>query len=189
MSELPGTGAGTASFDAPEPAPPGTPEDRGQHRRGKGLTIVIGVLLAAAVAATATAVILTHRPHHVQAQRHPLRGTIFLLRPGQCINSSLNGTAVAHVVPCTQPHDAQIYGIVPVAGRHWPGAAVLSEQARRGCQSKLNGYLNQQLPPVNVTEFYVYPDPGAWAAGGRSVICEIRGIQGKLTGPVQATSG
>jgi Septum formation len=189
MSESPGTGTGTTSFDAPEPASPGAPENPGPNRRGKVLTVLIGVLLVAAVAATATVVILTHRQHHVQAPAHPLRGTIFLLRPGQCINSALNGTAVAHVVSCTQAHDAQIYGIVPVAGGHWPGAAVLSKQARQGCQSKLNAYLNQQLPPVNVTEFYVYPDRGAWDAGGHSVICEIRGIQGRLTGPVRAASG
>jgi hypothetical protein len=33
------------------------------------------------------------------------------------------------------------------------------------------------------------PNPGAWAAGGRSVICEIRGTQGKLTGSVCASAG
>jgi hypothetical protein len=47
-----------------------------------------------------------------------------------------------------------------VAGRHWPGAVVLSEQARQGCQSRLSGYLNPRLDPGGMVEYYVYPIPG-----------------------------
>ena len=36
-------------------------------------------------------------------------------------------------------------------------------------------------------ESYAYPNVGAWAAGVHSVICEIRGTQGKLTGSVRAS--
>jgi hypothetical protein len=184
MSDPPGAGAGTTSFDA-TPAPPGAPP--GPERRRRGLTVavtaVIGVLLAASI--VVTVVIVTHRPHHVQAPAHPLSGTIFQLRPGQCINSLPNGTAVAHAVPCAKPHYAEIYGAFGVAGRHWPGTASLSEQARQGCQSRLSGYLGTQVAPSGMAEFYVYPDPGAWAAGGRSVICEIRSTQGKITGSVR----
>jgi hypothetical protein len=147
---------------------------------------VVACALALAAAA-ATVAVLTHRPHHAPPS-DPLRGTVFQLRSGQCLNFPQNGTAVAHVVPCAQPHDAQIYGTVTVAGHQWPGDAVLNEQARQDCQGKLSGFLNQPAPG-NVAEFYVYPGRGAWAAGGRSVICEIRGTQGKLTGSVRASGG
>jgi hypothetical protein len=186
MSDLPGTGAGTTSFDPPAPAPPSAPPAR-RSLMAVSLTAIIGA--SAVAAAVVTAVVLTHRPHHVQPPAHPLRGTIFQLRSGQCINFGPNGTAVAHVIPCAQPHDAEIYGTIRVAGRHWPGTAVLGEQARRGCQARLSGYVNPQLDPASLAEFYVYPNPGAWAAGGRSVICEIRGTQGKLTGSVRASGG
>ena len=186
MSDLPGTGTGTTSFEPPAPAPPGVPP-AGRSLLAVSLTAVIGVLAVAA--AVVTVVLLAHRPHHVRPPSHPLRGTIFELRSGQCVNFGLNGSAVAHVIPCARPHDAEIYGTFRVAGRHWPGAAVLGEQARQGCQSRLGGYVNPQLAPASLTEFYVYPNPGAWAAGGRSVICEIRGTHGKLTGSVRASGG
>jgi Septum formation len=190
MSDPPGAGAGTTSFDATR-APSGAPPGPGKERHGKGLTVavsaVIGVLLAASI--VVTVVIVTHRPHHVQPPAHPLSGTIFQLRPGQCINSLPNGTAVAHAVPCAQPHYGEIYGAFRVAGRHWPGTAALSEQARQGCQSRLSGYLGTPVAPGGMAEFYVYPDSGAWAAGGRSVICEIRSTQGELTGSVRASGG
>jgi putative regulator of septum formation len=187
MSDLPGTGAGTTSSETPAPAPPAAPPSPGRSSPlAVTLTTIIGAL---AVAAVIIAVILTHRQHHIAGPAHPLRGTIFQLRSGQCMNFGPNGTAVAHVIPCAQPHDAQVYGTVKVPGSLWPGTAALSQDARQGCQSRLNGYLNQQLPPTSVTEVYVYPNRGAWSVGGRSVICEFRGVQGKLTGPVRASGG
>jgi len=186
MSESPGGGTGTTSFDPPAPAP----RDPSAVNQGRGLGLVLAALAGALIVAAVvvTAVVVSHRQHHTQAT-NPLRGTVFQLRPGQCINFGPNGTAVAHALPCARPHDAEIYGVFSVAGRHWPGTAALSEQARQGCQRRLSGYLNPQLDPSGMTEFYVYPNPGAWAAGGRSILCEIRGTHGKLTGSVRASGG
>jgi hypothetical protein len=186
MSQSPGGGTGTTSFDPPAPAP----RDPSAVHQGRGLGLVLAALAGALIiaAVVVTAVVVSHRHHHAQAT-HPLRGTVFQLRPGQCINFGPNGTAVAHVLPCAQPHDAEIYGVFGVASRHWPGTAALSEQARQGCERRLSGYVNPQLDPSSMTEFYVYPNPGAWAAGGRSILCEIRGTHGKLTGSVRASGG
>jgi hypothetical protein len=111
---------------------------------------------------------------------------VFRLHPGQCFNSLPNGIGGAHAVPCRRPHDGEIYGDFRVAGRSWPGAAALGEQARQGCQSRLSDYLNPQLDPTGLAESYAYPNKGAWAAGVHSVICEIRSTQGQLTGSVRA---
>ena len=90
-------------------------------------------------------------------------------------------------MPCRRPHDGEIYGDLRVAGRSWPGSAALGERARRGCQSRLGGYLNPRLATTGLAESCAYPNEGAWAAGVHSVICEIRGTQGKLTGSVRAS--
>jgi hypothetical protein len=132
-------------------------------------------------------VTVAHRPRPPHVAANPLRATVFRLQPGQCFNSLPNGIGGAHVVPCAQPHDAEIYGDFSVAGRRWPGAATLSQQARQGCQSRLTAYLNPQLATTGLAESYAYPNEGAWAAGEHSVICEIRSTQGKLTGSVRAS--
>jgi hypothetical protein len=201
MIEMPDTGAATTRLDkAPGPAPAPAAAGAGQAQagpplparpgRGKGLIItLIAVALAVAVAAAAVvAVLLTQRPHRARAAAHPLRATVFRLRPGQCFDSFPNGIAGARVVPCAQPHDGEIYGTFHVAGRPWPGAAALGTLARQGCQSRLSGYLNPQLDTSGLAESYAYPNPGAWAAGEHTVICEIRGGQGKLTGSVRTSS-
>ena len=186
MSDVPGGSAGTTSFETAEPASPGTSAAPGGGRGAKRPgPILIVIACALTIAAAAAVTVLTHRPHHAKPA-NPLRGTVFQLRSGQCLNFPPNGTALAHAVPCAQSHDAEIYGTVRVAGRQWPGDTALNEQARQDCQNKLSGYLSQRAGG-NVTEFYVYPSKGAWAAGGRSVICEIRGTRGKLTGFVRAS--
>jgi len=170
-------------------APAGAAAPASPRRRGKRLLIILFAvsITVAVAAAAATAVLLAHRPHRAHAAVHPLHATVFGLRPGQCFNSLPNGIAGAHAVPCAQPHDGEIYGAFLVAGNDWPGSAALGSQARLGCQDRLASYLNPQLATNDLAEFYAYPNQGAWAAGEHSVICEIRGTQGRLTGSVRAS--
>jgi hypothetical protein len=92
-------------------------------------------------------------------------------------------------VPCRQPHDGEIYGSFGVASRDWPGSQALAAQAHSGCLSRLSSYLNPELATTGMSLAYIYPDHGAWDAGTRTVICEIRGTNGKLTGSVRAFHG
>jgi hypothetical protein len=200
MSETPETRAATTNVAAaPEPAPASAPAPPGPaaagapapvspRRRGRRLLLILFVVSSAVAVAAAvvTVVLVTQGPRQAHVAAHPLRATVFRLHPGQCFNSLPNGIAGAHAVPCRQPHDGEIYGEFRVAGQSWPGAAALGVQARQGCQSRLGGYLNPQLDTSGMADSYAYPNEGAWQAGVRSVICEIRSTQGKLTGSVRA---
>jgi putative regulator of septum formation len=209
MIETPETGAATRLADkAPAPSPaeavppcppapvlaPAVPPARAPARlspaRWRRLLIaLVAVSGAAAVAVAASTVLLMGRAHRAHVAAHPLRATVFGLRPGQCFDSYPNGIAGAHAVPCVRPHDGEIYGAFRVAGQRWPGTAALGGQARSGCQRRLAGYLNPQLATSGLAESYAYPNQGAWSAGEHGVICEIRGTQGKLTGSVRASGG
>lgn len=200
MIETPESGASATSVEAPapepapvspavpSPAPAGTPAPVGPRHGRRLLPVLLAVSIAVAVAAAALiVVIVAQRPRQAHVAARPLRATVFRLHPGQCFNSLPNGIGGAHAVPCGQPHDGEIYGDFRVAGRDWPGTAVLGEQAWRDCQSRLSGYLNPQLATTGLAESYAYPNEGAWAAGVHSVICEIRSTQGKLTGSLRAS--
>jgi len=189
----PHAGAAPAAPRGPAPSPPGPPAPAPggpvPSRRGRRLLIALAAVaggLAVAAAAVVAVALFTHRPHHAHVSARPLRATVFRLRPGQCFDSLPNGIAGAHVVPCARPHDGEIYGEFRVAGRAWPGTAALQAQAQRGCQRKLSGYLNPELDTTGLADSYAYPNQGAWAAGERSVVCEIRPARGTLTGSVRA---
>ncbi len=159
-------------------------------RRAGRLAAVAGLVLAVAwlAAGSAVAAVLATRPAATPRPRL-LHGTVFSLQAGQCANTAANGVAAAHAVPCAQPHDAEIYATFPLAGQSWPGTAALGQRARAGCLARVGSYLNPGLLGTSLTASYVYPDRGAWTAGVRTVVCEIRGTSGRLTGSVHGLGG
>ena len=114
---------------------------------------------------------------------------MFSLRTGQCVAAGPNGISSPAVVSCNQPHDAEVFGTFPLAAHRYPGAAAVRQQADQGCAARLSGYLNPQLSLSSLTESYVYPDAGAWAAGERTVVCTVRSASGQLTASVRDAPG
>jgi Septum formation len=144
------------------------------------------VVCVAALGGLATAVLL-----HGRARAHtapPRLPPVFRLSPRECVDSAPNAGSAVQVVPCARPHDGEIFAAFRLAGRSWPGPAAVRAQARAGCVSRLGSYLNPQLATAALAQFYIYPSPGAWAVGERTVICEVRSTQGKLTGSVRGLS-
>ena len=169
------SGAGDSSG-----ASPGGPPRR---RRSRAALLIGGLAVVCLIGlGSFAAVLLLHgRPHAAPAALP----SVFRLRTGECANSGPAGVASPTVVPCGQPHDAEIYARFGLAGSHWPGTAAIGALARRGCTARLSSYLNPQLATAVLAESYVFPDQGAWNAGERTVICEIRSTAGKLTGSVR----
>jgi hypothetical protein len=184
----PGTPGGHAAPAEPGPGTgPASPGGRPPRRRRSLAAILVGGFAAVCLiglGAFAT-VLLLHGRHHAPPPALP---SVFRLQVGNCVNSGPNGISSPTVVPCGQPHDAEVYARFALAGHNWPGGAAIGAQARRGCTARLGGYLNPQLATTVLAESYVFPDRGAWNAGERAVICEIRSTAGKLTGSVRGLS-
>jgi Septum formation len=203
MSTVTGPDAGGGSPQPVVPAGAGEPggkgdgggqADGGEGHRPGGRKPRTGVFLAAAagvlVVAAGLAMFAAHLPK-TQPPVHPLRalrGTVFGLHTGQCIDTAPNGIGHARAVPCAQPHDAEIYATYRLADRRWPGAAAVGGQARQGCQPKLSAYLNPQLA-TSLSLSYAYPGQGAWSLGERTVVCEVHAAHGSLTGSVRSYAG
>lgn len=169
----------------PEPADVEPAQHTDKVRRVRPLAVaalVLGIitLVGAAVGVLA---FVTHnfRPKTIVTYR---TAAVFNLRAGDCINSAPNGLSVT-VLSCTTPHDAEVFATFSLIGSSWPGAAVIKQEAAGGCMSRLAGYVNSAFANAGFSEEYVYPDQGAWQAGVRTVICEIRASSGQLTGSVR----
>jgi Septum formation len=155
--------------------------------RGRRLAVA-GLAAAGAwlVGGAAVAVVLVTQ--HAPARPVSLP-QIFSARTGQCLDLRPNEMAGVHAVSCAMPHDAEVFGTFRVAGHRYPGVPALRRDAGSGCASRLTGYLNPQLASSGLTESYVYPDAGAWAAGERAVVCTIRSSAGQLTGSLRGLPG
>jgi hypothetical protein len=185
---VPGTPGGHAAPAEPGPGTgPASPGGSPSRRRRSLAAILVGGFAAVCLiglGAFAT-VLLLHGRHHAPP---PVLPSVFRLQVGNCVNSGPDGISSPTVVPCGQPHDAEVYARFALTGHNWPGGAAIGAQARRGCTARLGGYLNPQLATTVLAESYVFPDQGAWNAGERAVICEIRSTAGKLTGSVRGLS-
>jgi hypothetical protein len=159
--------------------------ERAGERRGVGWLITAGVVIVVIAAAAAVGVlaVATHgfRPKTVLTYR---AAAVFALRAGDCINSSPNGLSVT-ILSCATPHEAEVFATFGLAGSGWPGSAGVQQQASNGCANRIASYLNPQLLNAGLTEEYVYPDQGAWKAGVRTVVCEVSGASGPLSGSVR----
>jgi hypothetical protein len=160
---------------------------RRSGRRGRGMAIT--ALLASAAwlivgGAVGTVAALTHGFHKpVTIKYH--QSAVFTLREGDCVDSP-DGQLVS-VVPCSTPHEAEVFATFSLPASAWPGTTAVATAARSGCANRLTGYLNPQLA-ISLAQSYVYPDKVAWSAGTRTVICEVRATSGQLTGSVRGAS-
>ena len=184
---VPGTPGGHAAPAEPDPGTgPASPGHRPRRRRSLAAILISGFAAVCLIGLGAFAtVLLLHGPAHT---RSPALPSVFQLRVGDCVNSGQHGSSSPTVVPCGQPHDAEVYARFALAGHGWPGSAAIGARARQGCTARIGGYLNPQLATTVLAESYVFPDQGAWNAGVRTVICEIRSTAGKLTGSVRGLS-
>jgi hypothetical protein len=153
-----------------------------RHRRWVTLSLVVLVILVLVAAGTGVAALLTHGFHSKTTVKYR-QAAVFSLRVGDCIDLVPAGSEV-HVVSCTKPHDAEVFGTFRLSGP-WPGDTVVRQRAGTGCATRLSRYLNPQLADSNLTQSYVFPGQQAWVSGQRTVVCEVRSTRGQLNDSVR----
>jgi Septum formation len=180
--ELAGAAEAVELVGAAEPVEWGEPA----HRR-RGFALVVLFVVAALVivgGAIATVGALTHGFHKPVKVKYQESG-VFKLQTGDCVNTP--NAKVVSVLPCSTPHQAEVFATFSLPASAWPGTATVRTEASSGCASRLAGYLNPQLA-ISLAQSYVFPDQVAWTAGTRTVICEVQATSGQLTGSVRAAS-
>jgi Septum formation len=155
-------------------------------RRWPRVLLAFGfVMLAVVIVGGAVAIVgsVTHgfkKPVKITYKK----SAVFSLQTGECIDPQGQSYSL---IACDSPHVAEVFATFTLTGSKWPGDTAVQAQASNGCSSRLTGYVNPQLA-ISLASTYVYPDPVAWQAGTRTVICEVRASSGNLTGSVRGAS-
>ncbi|MBA3266012.1 MAG: septum formation family protein [Nocardioidaceae bacterium] len=101
------------------------------------------------------------------------------IRVGDCVDiPSLSSDAGKDVnviemqgVPCDEEHNAEVVGVVEIAGDAFPGGPALEEQSATQCAAEAATYLPGGLPP-GVEGFRLVPTEEVWNDdGGHRSIC------------------
>ena len=114
----------------------------------------------------------------------------FQMRIGDCFddvasNGSDGELEITEIpgVPCSQPHDNEVYAIYDVTETSFP-TGHMDEIAFNGCMERFEAFVGKDYQASSLDIFTMYPTPESWAQRqDREVICAVYDLNlTKLTG-------
>lgn len=152
----------------------GNPQLRGRGMAIAGL-ILSGLWLVVIIAVIAIGLAAGPQRSASGQLTQPGVTSVYALRTRDCLQNpgARLGITNVRVVPCDQPHNAQVFAVFPVAGSSYPGTAALQRQAAAGCHARIAGSINRSLITNSMTLQYLYPESQSWAGGHRSITCLV----------------
>jgi len=113
----------------------------------------------------------------------------FAMRVGDCFNDSFfQQEEVSDVsgVPCTDPHDNEVYALFDIESASWPGQEQVDSLAEEGCFLRFQGAIGASYQESVLMFTTLYPTEESWTRmNDREVICVAYHMETeKLTGSV-----
>ena len=166
-------------------------QTRQSGRPGRGLAIsalvISGLWLAGIAVVTAVGSQLAGRD---DAGRISRGGTISAtaLTVGDCVNDLTDTRDLRSLpgVPCSQPHDGEVFAVFELRAGPYPGASVVDDQVGRECNARLARYAPEAIEDPSVGHFSVYPLESNWVRGDREVAC-VATAGGPTTGSLRGS--
>jgi hypothetical protein len=108
------------------------------------------------------------------------------LRIGDCLEKApLGNTVTVRVVPCRQPHAAEVYAQFKLEGGGYPGDVQVDRFGAGGCRARVAGYAGRTAAQ-DYDLYYLLPTATTWRTGDRDVTCLLGGSDGgSLTGTLR----
>jgi hypothetical protein len=161
----------------------------GQAGRGlalAGLALSAGWVVAGAIAVAVVLVTATDRNPTGQGTG---KGSVsaFDLAVGDCLNGLKAGSNLSSLprVPCTEPHEGEVFAVFDLPAGAYPGESRLADQARRQCADRFEGYAPSAVDDTSIELFFLHPTQLSWAQGDHEVTCVATDPNRKRTGSLK----
>ena len=107
----------------------------------------------------------------------------FRIRIGDCFQDpdlSNEEFESVEAVPCSGPHDNEVYAAFNIGGDDYPGSDSVVEQASLGCYDRFEAFVGMSYEESLLDFFPMYPTEGSWEElDDREVVCAV--YNGDLT--------
>ena len=117
--------------------------------------------------------------------------SVFDLGVGDCFNDEPGaGDEVTEVpvVPCSEPHDNEIYYEYQMTDAVFPGDEAAVESGGFRCLDEFEGFVGADYLDSELDLFPITPTAGSWAEGDRTVYCALYALDlSKLTGSMRGS--
>lgn len=170
----------------PAPATPAVPATK-EPGRGRRLLLVLALLAAVVVALVAWRALDDDEPDPGTGGTAPATTTLDV-EVGDCVvlpggggpegDTQLTGVTV---VPCTQPHGAEVFGRAVMKDPAYPGDAFVRGFADRACDRRFRPYVGKAFDDSVLGVSWIHPTRASWAEGSRNVTCLVYEPEGGQT--------
>ncbi|UQU63022.1 DUF4190 domain-containing protein [Couchioplanes caeruleus] len=175
----------------------GLVQTRRRHQRGKGLAItglvlagcwvtaiIVGVAIAVATDDTSTGAAGT--PGSITNGAADSRGRVpaTKLLMGDCISKlhDVGSRDRVAVVPCSRPHEGEVYATFSLEFGDYPGEKAVQKQADERCTEELDRYARAAADGIDV--YYRYPTEDSWFLD-QGITCIAGDPSGPRTGSLR----
>jgi Domain of unknown function (DUF4190)/Septum formation len=109
------------------------------------------------------------------------------LAPGQCLNGLQESSAIRDlpVVPCTQPHEGEVFAVFNLPDGDFPGDQQVAKLAEDGCVDRVETHAKKAADDPNLEIYFLHPTQTSWRLGDQGVTCVAMSSTGKVTGSIQ----
>ncbi len=120
----------------------------------------------------------------------------FTMRVGDCFDdtsslASQDGGEVTSLpgVPCSEPHDNEVYAVFDVDVGSFPQGEAMSELAFESCLDRFEPFVGLEYESSTLDILTLYPSEDSWKLqNDREVVCAVYDIDAnKLTGSVKGS--
>ena len=122
----------------------------------------------------------------------------FAMNVGDCFNDPQqmdeDGSAVevegVAGLPCSEPHDNEVYAVFDVSLATFPGEAAMFDVATEECLDRFDSFVGRAYQDSVLDIFTLYPNQYSWSqVNDREVVCAVYHIEGeKLKGSSRGSS-
>lgn len=114
----------------------------------------------------------------------------FALQVGDCLDDEAARGEVQSVptVPCSEPHDSEIYSAHLLGPSSYPGQEAVIDEAQALCLPAFEQFVGEPYLESRFDFSFYYPTEQSWATGDREVLCVIFDPEGPVTGSLEGVT-
>jgi hypothetical protein len=115
----------------------------------------------------------------------------FSFRAGDCWNDPPLDQEVESVaaVPCTDPHDAEVYAVYDLAFEEFPGENEMAVAAEAGCIERFAEFAGVDYASSELEIVYLNPTEESWdTEDDRSAVCSVSDPAAPTTGSLRGAA-
>lgn len=114
----------------------------------------------------------------------------FALQVGDCLNdgSATGEVTTVPTVPCSEPHDSEVYAAFELGQSSYPGEEIVQGKADAQCLTAFDQFVGEPYLESRLDFAYYYPTAESWASGDREILCVIYDPEGPVTGSLRGVT-